>query len=131
MNAEVLITELAATARKAARTLFTASGADRKAALRAIADLIESRSAEILAANEKDMVAARAENMHPQMQDRLLLTPERITAIASGARQVAVGAPWVRCVVVQGQRLGRWWRRRLPSQSARAGSGERQRRRQR
>jgi glutamate-5-semialdehyde dehydrogenase len=89
MNAEVLITELAATARKAARTLSTASGADRKTALRAIADLIESRSAEILAANEKDMVAARAENMHPQMQDRLLLTPERITAIASGARQVA------------------------------------------
>ena len=89
MNAEVLIAELATTARKAARTLSTASGADRKAALRAIADLIESRSAEILAANEKDMVAARAENMHPQMQDRLLLTPERITAIASGARQVA------------------------------------------
>lgn len=89
MNAEVLIAELAATARKAARTLSTASGADRKAALRAIADLIESRSAEILTANEKDMVAARAENMHPQMQDRLLLTPERITAIASGARQVA------------------------------------------
>jgi glutamate-5-semialdehyde dehydrogenase len=89
MNAQVLIAELAATARKAARTLSTASGADRKAALRAIADLIESRSAEILTANEKDMVAARAENMHPQMQDRLLLTPERITAIASGARQVA------------------------------------------
>ena len=89
MNAEVLIAELAATARKAARTLSTASGADRKAALRAIADLIESRSAEILTANEKDMVAARAENMHPQMQDRLLLTSERITAIASGARQVA------------------------------------------
>jgi len=89
MNAEVLIAELAATARKAARTLSTASGADRKTALRAIADLIESHSAEILAANEKDMVAARAENMHPQMQDRLLLTPERVTAIASGARQVA------------------------------------------
>jgi len=89
MNAEVLIAELATTARKAARTLSTASGADRKAALRAIADLIESRSAEILTANEKDMVAARAENMHPQMQDRLLLTSERITAIASGARQVA------------------------------------------
>jgi len=27
--------------------------------------------------------------MHPQMQDRLLLTPERIAAIAGGARQVA------------------------------------------
>ena len=89
MNAETIVAELAVTARKAARTLSTATGAQRKAALRAIAESIESRSAEILAANEKDMAVARSENMHTQMQDRLLLTPERIKAIASGARQVA------------------------------------------
>jgi glutamate-5-semialdehyde dehydrogenase len=89
MNAEAIVAELATTARKAARTLSTASGAQRKAALLAIADSIESHSSEILAANEKDLVAARAENMHSQLQDRLLLTPERIKGIASGARQVA------------------------------------------
>ena len=89
MNAETIVAELAVTARKAARTLSTATGAQRKAALRAIAESIESRSAEILAANEKDMAVARSENMHTQMQDRLLLTPERIKGIASGARQVA------------------------------------------
>jgi glutamate-5-semialdehyde dehydrogenase len=89
MSADVLIAELALKARIAARTLSTATGADRKAALGAIAQAIESRSAEILAANEKDMVNARAENLHPQMQDRLLLTAERIKGIASGARQVA------------------------------------------
>lgn len=89
MNAEAIVAELATTARKAARTLSTASGAQRKAALLAIADSIESHSSEILAANEKDLVAARAENMHSQLQDRLLLTPERIQGIASGARQVA------------------------------------------
>jgi len=89
MNAEAIVAELAITARKAARTLSTASGAQRKAALLAIADSIESHSSEILAANEKDLVAARAENMHSQLQDRLLLTPERIQGIASGARQVA------------------------------------------
>jgi glutamate-5-semialdehyde dehydrogenase len=89
MTAESIVNELALTARKAARTLSTATGAERKAALEAIAQAMESRSAEILAANEIDMAKARAEDMHPQMQDRLLLTPERIKGIAGGARQVA------------------------------------------
>ena len=89
MNAEAMIAELALKARTAARTLSIATGAERKSALEIIAQAIESRSAEILAANEEDIVNARAENMHPQMQDRLLLTAERIKGIASGARQVA------------------------------------------
>ena len=89
MDAVTLVGDLATTARKAARTLSTATGSERKAALEAIAQAIESRSAEILAANEIDMEKARAEDMHPQMQDRLLLTPERIKGIAGGARQVA------------------------------------------
>jgi glutamate-5-semialdehyde dehydrogenase len=89
MTAESIVTELAITARKAARTLSTATGSERKAALEAIAQAIESRSAEILAANEIDLQKARAEDMHPQMQDRLLVTPERLKGIAGGARQVA------------------------------------------
>jgi len=89
MDAVTLVGDLALTARKAARTLSTATGAERKAALEAIAQAIESRSAEILVANEIDMAKARTEDMHPQMQDRLLLTPDRIQGIAGGARQVA------------------------------------------
>jgi glutamate-5-semialdehyde dehydrogenase len=89
MDAVQLVEELALKARKAARTLSTATGAERKAALEAIAQAIEARSSEILAANELDMASARAENMHPQMQDRLLLTADRIKGIAGGARQVA------------------------------------------
>ena len=89
MTAQDTVAELAQKARRAGRTLSTSSGAERKAALEAIAQAIESSSAEIIAANEKDMASARSENMHPQMQDRLLLTPERIAGIASGARQVA------------------------------------------
>lgn len=89
MNAEAIVAELALKARKASRTLSTATGAERKAALEAIAQAIESRSAEILAANEIDMNNARAEDMHPQTQDRLLLTADRIKGIAGGARQVA------------------------------------------
>ncbi|CAN2209982.1 ProA Gamma-glutamyl phosphate reductase [Candidatus Nanopelagicaceae bacterium] len=89
MTAQAIVAELALKARKASRSLSTATGAERKAALEAIAQAIESRSAEILAANEIDMNNARAEDMHPQMQDRLLLTADRVQGIAGGARQVA------------------------------------------
>ena len=89
MSATTTVAALADLARAAARTLTVASGAERAAALNAIADEIESRSAEILAANKVDIDRGIAEGMHPQLQDRLLLTAERIKGIASGARQVA------------------------------------------
>jgi glutamate-5-semialdehyde dehydrogenase len=89
MSATTTVAALAELARAAARTLTTATGAERTAALNAIADEIETRSAEILAANKVDIDRGIAEGMHPQLQDRLLLTPERVKGIASGARQVA------------------------------------------
>jgi glutamate-5-semialdehyde dehydrogenase len=89
MDAVAIVSELALKARTAARTLSTATGAERKAALYAIAAAIESRSAEILKANGEDIARAKAEDMHPQMQDRLLLTESRITGMANGARLVA------------------------------------------
>ena len=89
MSATKTVAALADLARTAARTLTVATGAERAAALNAIADEIQSRSAEILAANKVDIDRGIAEGMHPQLQDRLLLTAERIKGIASGARQVA------------------------------------------
>ena len=89
MDAVEIVTDLALKARAAARSLATATGAERKAALYAIAAAIESRSAEILKANAEDIARAKAEDMHPQMQDRLLLTESRISGMAGGARLVA------------------------------------------
>ena len=89
MDAVAIVSVLALKARTAARTLSTATGAERKAALNKIAEAIESRSAEILKANGEDIARAQAENMHPQMQDRLLLNESRVAAIANGARLVA------------------------------------------
>lgn len=89
MDSTALVADLADKARKAARSLSTASGAERKGALEAIAAALQSRSAEILAANEIDMANARKEDMHPQMQDRLMLNEARIAGMADGARQVA------------------------------------------
>ncbi|MFM1952382.1 MAG: hypothetical protein RJA33_1176 [Actinomycetota bacterium] len=89
MDAQALVAQLADKARLAARSLSTASGSDRKAVLEAIASALLERSSEILTANELDMKSAREEGMHPQMQDRLLLTAERIQGMAEGARLVA------------------------------------------
>ena len=89
MSATTTVAALADLARAAARTLTVATGAERAAALNAIAGEIESRSADILAANKVDIDRGVAEGMHPQLQDRLLLTAERVKGIANGARQVA------------------------------------------
>ena len=89
MDAVEIVSDLALKARAAARTLSTATGAERKAALYAIAAAIEVRSAEILKANAEDIARAKAEDMHPQMQDRLLLTESRVAGMANGARLVA------------------------------------------
>jgi len=84
-----MINEMADTARLAARTLSAATGAERSAALNAIADAVLARSAEILAANEEDMVRARAAKINDSLLDRLLLTPARIEGIAKSAREVS------------------------------------------
>lgn len=89
MNAQQLIANLADSARIAGKTLSASTGAQRKAALNVIADAIENRSEEILAANEKDMEAGRAAGLNSSLLDRLLLTPDRIKGIAGGARQVS------------------------------------------
>ena len=89
MDAAQKVAGLALSARKAGRTLSTATGAERKAALYAIAEAIEKRSAEILTANAIDIERAKSEDMHPQMQDRLLLNASRVLGIANGARLVA------------------------------------------
>jgi len=89
MEATALIAELADKARLAGRTLVAATSADRVNALLRIAEEISSSQAEILAANAQDMARAVEEAMATSMQDRLLLTPERVSAIAEGARQVS------------------------------------------
>ncbi len=89
MSATEVINTLADSARVAARTLNVATGAERAGALNAIADAILARSPEIIAANEEDMVRARAADINASLLDRLLLTPARVEGIANGARQVS------------------------------------------
>lgn len=80
---------LGARAKQAARTLMTATTETKNAALEAAAAAIEAQTAEILAANEKDLIKAREDGMASAMLDRLALSEERLKGIADGVREVA------------------------------------------
>ena len=58
LDATKVVNDLADIARKAARTLIAASGAERAQALEKIAEEIEASTIEILAANNEDMERA-------------------------------------------------------------------------
>jgi glutamate-5-semialdehyde dehydrogenase len=89
MEATTVVNALADLARVAGRTLVAATSDERTQAVLQIADALQSQSERILAANAEDMKRAESSGMQSSMLDRLLLTPERISGMASGARQVA------------------------------------------
>jgi glutamate-5-semialdehyde dehydrogenase len=80
--------ELGRQARQAARLLATAAGARKDRWLRAAAEALRERQAEILAANETDQATAASSGLSAAQIDRLRLTPERLAAIADGLREV-------------------------------------------
>jgi glutamate-5-semialdehyde dehydrogenase len=84
------VSDICLSARAAARTLAATDSATREGALHAIADALIARTDEIIEANARDMEAGRDAGLTDALLDRLLLTPERISGIADGARQVAV-----------------------------------------
>ena len=76
-------------AAKAASRALSIAGTDKKnKALAAIADQLEARADEWLAANALDLAAARQAGMRESLIDRLALTPERIAGVAAGVREV-------------------------------------------
>lgn len=76
-------------ARAASRQLATLERAQKDAALNAIADALATHRDAILAANAADMDAARAVGTSASLLDRMLLTPQRLEAIAADTRKVA------------------------------------------
>lgn len=71
----------------ASRGLCTAATEQKNLALREMADAVTAASDKILAANSADMEAARGK-ITEVMLDRLLLTPDRIEAMAGGILKV-------------------------------------------
>jgi len=82
-------TDVTRRARAAARALAVVPGAQKDAWLRAAAEALEKRAAEILAANEKDLAGAADAGLTAAQVDRLRLTPARLHAAADGLREVA------------------------------------------
>jgi glutamate-5-semialdehyde dehydrogenase len=83
------VLEVARKAREAAVTLRALTRAQKDHALLAIADAVQERSAEIIAANERDVTAAVDGGTDPAIIDRLTLTKARLDAIADAVREVA------------------------------------------
>lgn len=73
-------------ARAAAPILAQFTTEQKNQLLRRMADAIESHSAAVLRANEEDL---RHSNLSGTLQDRLLLTPQRIRETAQSVREVA------------------------------------------
>ncbi|MEY1580518.1 glutamate-5-semialdehyde dehydrogenase [Providencia manganoxydans] len=83
-----MLEQMGKAAREASWQLAQLSTKQKNAALEQIADLLEQESATILEANAKDIEQARANGMTPALQDRLLLTQERLKGIADDVRKV-------------------------------------------
>lgn len=81
--------EWAARARAASRELVVANGDRKNGWLRRSADLVRSRTDEILTANAKDIEAGPGYGLTPAQVDRLRLDEARLDGIASALEEVA------------------------------------------
>jgi glutamate-5-semialdehyde dehydrogenase len=98
------VAELCLAAREASRALAALPTGTKDAALHAIADALEARTPEILAANARDMEAGRANGLDAALLDRLALDEGRVKGMADGVRAIAA-LPDPVGEVIDGQRL--------------------------
>lgn len=99
-----IVAELGQRARSAAASLRNASTEAKNKALAGAARLIRAESASILSANALDIEAAKKAGMNEAMQDRLLLDPARVEAMAKGLDDIVALPDPVGAVVEQWDR---------------------------
>ena len=83
------ITALTERAKTASRYLTTLTESEKNKYLVAMADAIEANADEIMAENSKDLATGNNMGLSKALLDRLLLNNDRITAMATGLREVA------------------------------------------
>lgn len=83
------MTDLGKRARAASKTLARATTEQKNKALLALADMLARDKDSILAANAKDLTAARAAGLTDALIDRMRLDPARLSSIAAELRKVA------------------------------------------
>jgi glutamate-5-semialdehyde dehydrogenase len=88
LSPEEYVVALVKKARAAATKLATLSTTIKDQALRAMADALEAKADELLAANAQDLEAFEKAKGSRAMADRLTLTQARIAEMADGIRQI-------------------------------------------
>ncbi len=83
------VAEICARARDASKVLRKLDADTRNAGLLAMADALEARSGDILAANARDMEQGAEDDLTDALLDRLRLDEARLAAIASDVRDIA------------------------------------------
>ncbi len=89
MDIKQFVTEKAKKAKAASRLLANIPTEIKNTALFKMAAGLEAEAATLRAENQKDLTEAARKGLSKAMIDRLTLTPERITAMAEGLREVA------------------------------------------
>ena len=89
MDIERYMQQVGQQAREASRAIARADSNTKNEALRTIAAAIRRNSTVLLAANQKDLEAARAAGLEPAMLDRLSLSEKGVAAMADGVEQIA------------------------------------------
>lgn len=89
MNIQHYMQQLGEQARAASRLMAKADTNTKNQALRNIAALIRHHEKALLAANQQDLNAARANGMEAAMLDRLTLSEKSIATMAEGLEQIA------------------------------------------
>ena len=89
MDIEQYMQQVGQQAREASRAIARADSNAKNEALRTIATAIRRNSTVLLAANQKDLAAARTAGLEPAMLDRLTLSEKGIAAMADGVEQIA------------------------------------------
>jgi glutamate-5-semialdehyde dehydrogenase len=98
------MTALGRAAKTAARTLRLAPAAERTRAIEAMAAAVRAGAPEILAANARDVEAARAAGLAAPLVDRLLLDESRLEGVAQALETIAAIPDPV------GEEIARWTR---------------------
>lgn len=83
-----MVAELGVKAKRAARQLTTASTAQKNRALQNAADELRADGANIIAANQKDLALAEAENVGAARLDRIMLDEARLEGIAQALEAI-------------------------------------------
>ena len=86
---DTLLTRIGENAKQAETALRRISTNTKNEALLRAAAYLEEYRDQLLAANEKDLAAARANHMPEGLQDRLALNNDRIAGMSEGLRQIA------------------------------------------